>query len=87
VADRPHGNSRRSDRRSDRRSIPIHECTPCSEEGIYFQPHLAEVDAWTKPMRLGSAVSNEYLEYISKQLAIIGDEEKMRRLQHTANMV
>jgi len=27
MADRSHGNSRRSDRRSDRRSIPIHECT------------------------------------------------------------
>jgi hypothetical protein len=36
----------------------------CSEEGVYFQPHLAdsEIDSWTKPMRLGSAVSNAYLE-------------------------
>jgi hypothetical protein len=61
----------------------------CSEEGVYFQPHLAdsEIDSWTKPMRLGSAVSNAYLEYVSEQLAIIGDEEKTRRLQHTANMV
>lgn len=38
-------------------------------------------------MHLGSAVSNAYLEYISQQLSIIGHEEKMRRLQHTANMV
>jgi len=59
----------------------------CSEEGAYFRPHLTMVDAWTKPMRLGSAVSSAYLEYISKQLYIIGDEEKTRRLQHTANMV
>jgi len=46
MADRSHGNSRRSDRRSDRRSIPIHECTPNARCGCV---RLGPVDSGIVP--------------------------------------